>query len=314
MFIEKRIIQGPDRYKSESKIIVIHETANARSTIDNEVSNSNNNWATQYAYVNYFVDDKRVVQTFENGYQVWGAGPTANSKAYSQIEMVRVSKDKFPDQVKLLGQLVGKLSKDSGIPITWNVLNGITTHAELSRTYKEVNHYDPESYVAMQGWTLQQFYDEVIKAAKGENDDMDLTKLTGQCAVDALGVAWISNPGGAILYDEKKKPTDRVLPLGSPWAFHNTDDGMLSVGGLIDQKDALIKFNRGKTGGDYRGMTVKVITDDCYTQQQPKTGMPGVQKLPQGELYLVINQSEDKKYFDLGVNQWVDTSKLNIVL
>lgn len=312
MFIEQKIIQGLPNIPSQNNIIVVHETGNPKSTIDGEVNFMSGNWRN--AFVTHFVSDSRIIQVAPVGRSSWGCGPTGNSKAYAQIEMVRVSKDKFPDQVKLLGQLVGKLSKDSGIPLTWNRYKGLTTHAEISREYQEVNHYDPESYVAMQGWTLQQFYDEVIKAAKGESDDMDLTKLTGQCAVDALGVAWISNPGGAILYNKNKKPTDRVLPLGSPWAFHNTDDGMLSVGGLIDQKDALVKFNRGKTGGDYRGMTVKVVTDDCYTQQQPKADMPGVQKLPQGELYLVINQSEDKKYFDLGVNQWITTEKLNIIL
>ncbi|WP_439443529.1 GW domain-containing glycosaminoglycan-binding protein [Listeria aquatica] len=66
--------------------IVLHETANNNSTIQNEIDYMSGNW--QNAFVHTFVDKSRIIQIHPTDNAVWGAGQYANAR-FVQFELVR---------------------------------------------------------------------------------------------------------------------------------------------------------------------------------------------------------------------------------
>ncbi|WP_167628773.1 GW domain-containing glycosaminoglycan-binding protein [Listeria valentina] len=66
--------------------IVLHETANNNSTIQNEIDYMSKNW--QNAFVHTFVDKSRIIQIHPTDNAVWGAGQYANAR-FIQFELVR---------------------------------------------------------------------------------------------------------------------------------------------------------------------------------------------------------------------------------
>ncbi|MHC5280681.1 GW domain-containing glycosaminoglycan-binding protein [Listeria kieliensis] len=66
--------------------IVLHETANNNSTIQNEIDYMSRNW--QNAFVHTFVDKSRIIQIHPTDNAVWGAGQYANAR-FIQFELVR---------------------------------------------------------------------------------------------------------------------------------------------------------------------------------------------------------------------------------
>ena len=141
------------------KWIIAHETANNNSTIDSEVSfmkrNANN------AFVTHFVGGGgRIIQTAPVGKVCWGAGGTANSYSYAQIELCR-AKDQatFKKDYSAYIWLLRTLADDCGIPKTLDTeSNGIKTHAWVSAHYpRETDHTDPIGYLNSMGISHAQF-------------------------------------------------------------------------------------------------------------------------------------------------------------
>ena len=75
-----------------NELIVLHESGNGKNvgpnSLDNETAYMKRNWTS--AYVSYFVGfGGRVKQLAPAGQIQWGAGATANAKAYAQIELAQ---------------------------------------------------------------------------------------------------------------------------------------------------------------------------------------------------------------------------------
>ncbi|MEJ6348773.1 peptidoglycan recognition family protein [Holzapfeliella sp. He02] len=326
MEIIKDFIQGTPQTPTQNRFIVVHDTGNDKSTIDGEVSYMKRAGLQNQAYVTHFVDDKKVVQTAPSGKISWGAG-NINQFAYAQIEMVHVAPDKFSQQVELLGQLLKQLCSESGIPgyFTNGTNNGIITHNQAAKYFGGSDHTDPDSYVISRGWTMDKFRGRISEIINSQSSQapkptqVKLEDLTLSVPFRAKGACWVSNPDGAIIYKdaELKEPTSQVVPFGSAWQIYGAGDGgIFTIGNnlYISQSDAVAKFSRGMGMGDYTGMTAVVTADDCYTQTIPEAGQAGVSHLEKGGAYRINRQSQDFKFVDLGKDQWVDTSKLNIVL
>lgn len=146
--------------------IVIHETANPNSTIDNEIAYMQREWSNIYAYVHAFVDHSRVINIHPTDYGVWGAGPAANSR-FIQIELVREhSLDDFARSVNNDAYYVAYLLRQYNLPCTLadNTGSGtIWSHNAVSNYLGGTDHTDPVGYFAQWGYDMNQFYQLVQK-------------------------------------------------------------------------------------------------------------------------------------------------------
>ncbi len=141
------------------KWIIAHETANGNSTIDGEVSYMKRNASN--AFVTHFVGGGgRIIQTAPVGKVCWGAGATANSWSYAQVELCRAKdqatfKKDYAAYIWLLRMLAG----ECGIPKTLDTEDkGIKTHAWVSEHYPdETDHTDPYGYLNSMGISNAQF-------------------------------------------------------------------------------------------------------------------------------------------------------------
>ncbi len=144
---------------SSTKWIIAHETANNTATIDNEVRYMKTNASN--AFVTHFVGGGgRIIQVAPVGKVCWGAGATANSCSYAQIELCR-AKDQatFQKDYAAYVWLLRKLADECGIPKTLDTeAKGIKSHAWVSAHYpKETNHTDPYGYLSTMGISKAQF-------------------------------------------------------------------------------------------------------------------------------------------------------------
>lgn len=142
------------------------------------------------------------------------------------------------------------------------------------------------------------------------DDDLDLSKLIGLVPVKAYGLAWITNPNGAVLYDNDRKATSRKLAYGTGWVVTALNKGWLTVGGCVNPSDAVLKFNKGAVSGDWTGQVVQVTAADAYTQAVPKPKQAGIQHLPKGSRWKVVDVSKDGKFVNIG--SWIAADKVNM--
>lgn len=186
-------------------------------------------------------------------------------------------------------------------------------HCNYGNNGVTINNHD--MYWAADGGPYFYAYRYVGSAnapVKEDDNDMDLSKLTGLVPVTAYGLAWITNPKGAVLYDHNHKATSRKLAYGTGWVVTKLDNGWLDVGGLLRPDDAVVKINKGILAGDWTGQVVQVITDNAYTQGLPQPKQPGIKLLPKGSRYMVGGLSGDSKFVKVG--GWIDSEKVRIEL
>ena len=98
------------------KYITIHETANTSKGADAETHGRlQANGNSRQASWNYTVDDKQVVQSFDDKVQCWHAGSTKGNKESIGIEICVNSDGNFNKAVKNAAELVKILMKRHGI-------------------------------------------------------------------------------------------------------------------------------------------------------------------------------------------------------
>ncbi|WCG33965.1 SH3 domain-containing protein [Enterococcus dispar] len=146
---------APAGYTLSNDYIILHEAGNPTNTgadsLDREVSYMKRNW--QNAFVSYFVGSGgRVVKLAQDGAYQYGAGATANGRAYAQIELARTNnKATFQKDYKVYVNLARDLAKRSGIPKTLDTAGqGIKSHQWVSLNIWG-DHMDPYSYLASWG-------------------------------------------------------------------------------------------------------------------------------------------------------------------
>src|SRR5699024_1240735 len=164
-------------YKSGKFIgVVIHETANPYSTIDDEVNYMYSNYNN--AFVHAYVGSDRIIQTAPSEYLAWGAGANANPYFY-QIELTRSNTfDGFAKSVNNQAYLTAKMLKQNGLqPSLADNNRGtgtIISHNAVSQYWGGTNHTDPVGYFNQWGYNMNQFYSLVQKHYKslgGQDDD-----------------------------------------------------------------------------------------------------------------------------------------------
>lgn len=147
---------------TEVRYVIAHETANPKSTMDNEIAFMESNWRS--AFVSNFVGDGgREVQVHRPGRLQWGAGPRVNKYAYAQVELCEDKLDpaKFKKNYVAYVNLLRSLAKEAGLPLKLDEGRGIVTHAWVSNNLGGTDHNDPYPFLARMGISKAQFKKDV---------------------------------------------------------------------------------------------------------------------------------------------------------
>ena len=153
-------------YKSGKYVgFVVHDTANPNSTLQGEVNYMYNNW--QNAFVHAYVDRKEIRQTAPADYLAWGSGPYGNAYFYQSETVHEHTLDGFARSVNNQAYLAAYELKRNGLKPKLASANGgygtIYSHADISRYYGGTDHTDPIGYFSQWGYSMNQFYNLVVK-------------------------------------------------------------------------------------------------------------------------------------------------------
>lgn len=104
---------------NKKNYIVVHETDNERSGADADAhARLQMNGNSRQASWNWQVDDKEAVQSFEHNWACWAAGSDKGNKEGIQVETCVNSDGNYLKAVQNTAELVAKIMKDEGIPIS----------------------------------------------------------------------------------------------------------------------------------------------------------------------------------------------------
>lgn len=198
--------QGDGR-KAVTNYIILHETANPRSTGKDEASYMSRN--SDSAYTQYIVGDGKVYQVGEPGYVAWGA-LDANPYSPVQIELQHTTdKALFKKNYAIYIELARNSAIKYGIPLTLDVggagNRGIKTHAWVTKVYGG-DHTDPYGYLAIMGVSKDQLAKDLKNGIKGG------VSVTG----NTVRVKY-SGKGKVRLLDEKGGNTDHFVAKETNW-------------------------------------------------------------------------------------------------
>lgn len=190
--------------------IVIHETANPNSTIDNEIAYMQREWPNMYSYVHAFVDHSRIINIHSTDYGVWGAGPAANAR-FIQIELVRAhSLDEFARSVNNDAYYTAYLLKQYNLPVTLADNTGAGTvwsHNAVSNYLGGTDHTDPVGYFAQWGYDMNQFFALVQRKynelSGNEGNGQELDQVVSARAENLYGKVNGNNTNGTYVLTSK---------------------------------------------------------------------------------------------------------------
>lgn len=214
--------------------IVVHDTANDRSTINGEISYMKNNY--QNAFVHAFVDGDRIIETAPTDYLSWGVGAVGNPR-FINVEIVHThdyasfarSMNNYADYAATQLQYYG-LKPDSA---EYDGKGTVWTHYAVSKYLGGTDHADPHGYLRSHNYSYDQLYDLInekylIKMGKvapwgtqstttpttPSKPSTPSTPSTGKLTVAANnGVAQINAKNNGLfttVYDKTGKPTKEV--------------------------------------------------------------------------------------------------------
>ncbi|UXV52086.1 glucosaminidase domain-containing protein [Staphylococcus aureus] len=211
--------------------IVVHDTANDRSTINGEISYMKNNY--QNAFVHAFVDGDRIIETAPTDYLSWGVGAVGNPR-FINVEIVHThdyasfarSMNNYADYAATQLQYYG-LKPDSA---EYDGNGTVWTHYAVSKYLGGTDHADPHGYLRSHNYSYDQLYDLInekylIKMSKvapwgtqstttPTTPSKPSTPSTGKLTVAANnGVAQIKPTNSGLyttVYDKTGKATNEV--------------------------------------------------------------------------------------------------------
>ncbi|MGT2832496.1 N-acetylmuramoyl-L-alanine amidase family protein [Streptococcus halotolerans] len=140
----------------QPKGIIIHETGNDGSTIDDEIHYMKANYQSSGVFVHSFIDASHILMIADPNFMAQGAGPKANP-SYIQFEMTREnSSEGFSRQLANAAYYTAKQLHHYHLPLTVAQKDGqgtIWTHDMVSRYLGGTDHTDPVDY-----WTSMANY------------------------------------------------------------------------------------------------------------------------------------------------------------
>ncbi|HGZ8053481.1 TPA: glucosaminidase domain-containing protein [Staphylococcus aureus] len=209
--------------------IVVHDTANDRSTINGEISYMKNNY--QNAFVHAFVDGDRIIETAPTDYLSWGVGAVGNPR-FINVEIVHThdyasfarSMNNYADYAATQLQYYG-LKPDSA---EYDGNGTVWTHYAVSKYLGGTDHADPHGYLRSHNYSYDQLYDLInekylIKMGKvapwgtqftttpttpstpTTNNKLTVSSLNGVAQINAK-----NNGLFTTVYDKTGKPTKEV--------------------------------------------------------------------------------------------------------
>ena len=224
-YTKSTFTEGVAYAKGRPEGIIVHETGNSASTLQNEVTYMQREWnKTSFAYVHAFVDRNEVRNIHTTNQTVWGAGPNANGH-FIQIELVHEhSNYNFAHSISNDAYYIATLLKQYGLKPSKAKRDGtgtIWSHRNISYYLGGSNHGDPDGYFASFGYSMDQFYDLIVQkynSLGGTVQPPDESGLMGTTSNSGDAIAKVLNNSGAPVYsDPGSGKTNKTLPKNSRW-------------------------------------------------------------------------------------------------
>lgn len=153
----------------QPKGIIIHETGNDSSTVDDEVNYMKKNYLSSGVFVHSFIDANQILTIADTNFMAQGAGPKANP-SYIQFEMIREEDSEgFTRQLANAAFYTAKQLHHYHLPVTVGQKDGqgtIWTHDMVSRYIGGTDHTDPVDYwtsMANYYWGVDYTVEDFIK-------------------------------------------------------------------------------------------------------------------------------------------------------
>jgi hypothetical protein len=137
--------------------VVMHDTANDNSTIDEEVRFMKRNY--QNAFVHFYCGATKIVQTADTDYLAYGAGKTANLR-YLHIELCHAkTENEFQESYNRWIYIAALYLHQNKL----GVIDGETllSHYQVSEHFGESDHTDPIAYLERFGKTWDNVVNDV---------------------------------------------------------------------------------------------------------------------------------------------------------
>lgn len=213
--------------------VVIHETATPNVGAAQYAYAFNKNWPHLYTYVHAFADDKAILNIHNTDYGVWGAGPSANNR-YIQIELCEVgTTDQFARSISNDAYYTAAKLIQYGLPFIPG--KTVLSHHDVSNTFGDTNHVDPDGYFGAWSYDMNQFYDLVGKYYNNLKATGSVDGAAQPAPAPApepakpnpnvtKGSIWADNPASysvplmAFRADGTAKLSNRGLGNKTPWA------------------------------------------------------------------------------------------------
>ncbi|MGX7376733.1 SH3 domain-containing protein [Carnobacterium maltaromaticum] len=165
----------PSTGLSTNEFVIAHESGNSNNagpdSLEREISFMSNNFNS--AFVSHWVGGGgRAVQIAPTGFIQWGAGPRANGRAYTQVELARTNNvETFKKDYVTYVNLLRQLAKEAGVPVSLDGYGkGIKSHLWITQNLGGTDHSDPYAYLAQWGISKTQFAADVANGIGSSNE------------------------------------------------------------------------------------------------------------------------------------------------
>ncbi|EUJ39645.1 autolysin, amidase [Listeria weihenstephanensis FSL R9-0317] len=259
--------------------VVLHETANPNSTIQNEIDYMSRNW--ENAFVHTFVDKGNIIQIHPTDYGVWGAGRFANAR-FVQYELVEHKTfDEFARSINNYAYYTAYILDKYKLPIDSAETDGVGTvwtHNAVSKYLGGTTHTDPIAYFNKWGYS----YNEFLTLVTEKFNAMSKDTIISNTAFTTTTYANVKTAAGNTVWSApfNTAGSNKVNPLSS---YTGKDMKLLRT--AKTQSGTWYQFSiDGKTIGWVEDKAVNIF----YTpSMEQKISLTRYVNVPSAKVYLV---------------------------
>lgn len=129
--------------------VLVHDTGNDGSTLENEIRYMTRNFATSGVFVHAFIDQQEIREIASTDFMAQGAGGQANPR-FIQFELLRVrDRQSFVEETARAAYYTALMLRRHDLPLTVGQEDGsgtLWTHEMVSHYLGGTNHVDPRDY------------------------------------------------------------------------------------------------------------------------------------------------------------------------